>query len=126
VEGDPYLLERLLANLVDNGITHNLDAGGWLRLSVDTIGASVLVHVENSGPQLSDADVARISEPFQRLSEDRPGFGLGMAIVRSVVNAHDGVVDLQARPEGGLDVSVELPGRERQPAPAPLPVDLPV
>jgi signal transduction histidine kinase len=126
VEGDPYLLERLLANLVDNGITHNLDTGGWLRLSVDTVGASVLVRVENSGPQLTDADVARIAEPFQRLSDDRPGFGLGMAIVRSVVTAHDGIVNLRARPEGGLAVSIELPGRERPQAPAPLPVDVPV
>jgi signal transduction histidine kinase len=125
VEGDPYLLERLLANLVDNGITHNLDAGGWLRLDVDTVGGTVVVQVENSGPVMSEADVARIAEPFQRLSDDRPGFGLGMAIVRSVVTAHDGVVRLRPRPEGGLLVTVELPGR-RTPMAAPEPVDLPV
>ena len=108
VEGDRYLLERLLANLVDNGITHNRDDGGWLRVSVDTRDSIVVVQVDNSGPSLTDDDVERITEPFRRLSDDRPGFGLGMAIVRSVVAAHDGFVRLRPRPEGGLAVTVEL------------------
>jgi signal transduction histidine kinase len=123
VEGDRYLLERLLANLVDNGITHNGDDGGWLRVSVDTRDAVVTVHVDNSGPVMSEADVARITEPFQRLSDSRPGFGLGMAIVRSVIAAHDGFVLLRPRPEGGLAVTVELHACE--PAPTELPEPVP-
>jgi signal transduction histidine kinase len=126
VEGDPFLLEGLVANLVDNGITHNLDAGGWLRVSVDTVGGSVVVEVENSGPSMTAADVERIAQPFQRLRDDRPGFGLGMAIVRSVATAHDGAVHLRPRAEGGLSVTVELPGRDHRRAPLPEPVDLPV
>lgn len=129
VEGDPYLLERLLANLVDNGITHNLDAGGWLHLAVDTrpwadgMPGSVVIDVSNSGPLLSEADVERITEPFQRFTVDRPGFGLGMAIVRSVVAAHDGVVRMRPRPEGGLHVTVELPSLDPRPEPSLAPVD---
>lgn len=108
VEGDPYLLERLLANLVDNGITHNA-AQGWVRVSVDTAGARVLVRVSNGGAPLSAGDLERMLEPFERLAPDRPGFGLGMTIVRSVTEAHGGTVRLGARPSGGLDVTVELP-----------------
>jgi signal transduction histidine kinase len=126
VEGDPYLLERLLANLVDNGITHNLDDGGWLRVSVDTRTSVVVVRVENSGPLLSDDDVDRITEPFHRLSDDRPGFGLGMAIVRSVVAAHDGFVKLRAGPQGGLSVTVELHACEPASAARPRPVPVEV
>lgn len=108
VEGDPYLLERLLANLVDNAITHNA-APGWVRVAVDTAGARVVVRVSNGGALLSAGDLERMLEPFERLAPDRPGFGLGMTIVRSVTEAHGGTVRLGARPAGGLDVTVELP-----------------
>jgi signal transduction histidine kinase len=123
VVGDQYLLERLLANLVDNGIVHNRPEGGWLRIAIDTTDSIVALEVENSGPALDQADVDRITEPFLRLSEDRPGFGLGMAIVRSVVAAHDGTVRLRARPEGGLAVRVELPAQHHPTAPLPRPLD---
>lgn len=121
VVGDRYLLERLVANLVDNGIVHNLAEGGWLRVGIDTNPAGVVLTVSNTGPLLEQADVDRITEPFLRLSEDRPGFGLGMAIVRSVVAAHLGTVRLKARPEGGLDVVVDLlPHHPVPPQPRPL------
>ncbi len=109
VDGDRYLLERLLANLVDNAITHNASRG-WVRVSVDTAGARVLVRVTNGGAPLSATDLERMLEPFDRLAPERPGFGLGMTIVRSVTEAHGGTVRLGARPKGGLDVTVELPG----------------
>lgn len=119
VVGDPYLLERLVANLVDNAITHNLDHGGWIRVSVDTLpapqsgpgapGPVAVVAVSNSGELLTDDDVAHITEPFHRLRDNRPGFGLGMTIVQSVVDAHGGEVSITARPTGGLDIVVALP-----------------
>lgn len=115
VDGDPFLLERLLANLVDNGITHNIPQG-WLRVAVDTAGSRVVLRVSNSGAPISADDIERITRPFERLAPERPGFGLGMTIVRSVVEAHGGTVRLDARPGGGLDVTVELPALA---APAP-------
>jgi signal transduction histidine kinase len=123
VVGDRYLLERLVANLVDNGIVHNRPEGGWLRVGIDTTAEQVTLEVTNSGPVLDQADVDRITEPFLRLSEDRPGFGLGMAIVRSVVAAHDGTVRLEARPDGGLAVRVDLPAHPHPTAPHTRPLD---
>lgn len=109
VEGDPFLLERLIANLVDNGITHNIDHDGWLRISVDSQNGRGVIAVSNSGEMLTAEDVEHITEPFHRMSEDRPGFGLGMTIVRSVVDAHGGEVRIDPRADGGLDIRVELP-----------------
>ncbi len=113
VIGDRWLLERLVANLVDNGISHNVD-GGWLKLSVERQnGASRLV-VANSGDTLPDDTAQRLFEPFRRGRASRgeaspSGFGLGLAIVRSVTEAHGGEVGLVAREGGGLEITVELP-----------------
>ncbi|GAA3411684.1 ATP-binding protein [Streptosporangium vulgare] len=79
---------------------------------------SVWLVVETDGPVLDPAQVVRLAEPFRRLAADRTGSetgaGLGLSIVAAVVGAHDGVLDLHARPEGGLRVTVSLP-REPEP-----------
>jgi signal transduction histidine kinase len=109
VDGDPWLLERLVANLVDNGINHNVE-GGWIRVSVLSSGGHSIVEVSNTGTRLTEDEVEGIMQPFHRMAEDhRPGYGLGMTIVQSVVKAHGGTVEVDPRPGGGLDVIVELP-----------------
>ena len=109
VEGDRWLLERLVANLVDNGVTHNV-VGGWLSVTVERRGDRAVVRTSNTGDHLTPEQVRAILEPFQRVSDGRrPGYGLGMTIVCSVAKAHGGNVDLFPRPEGGLDVEVSLP-----------------
>lgn len=124
VVGDRWLLERLLANLVDNGITHN-ERGGWLRVRVEGVGREARVSTINSGPVLSVTQVEDVLRPFHRLEGDRrPGYGLGMTIVQSVVTAHGGTIELTARPEGGLAVEVRLPGvgtLARAPETGPIP-----
>jgi signal transduction histidine kinase len=110
VDGDPWLLERLVANLVDNAITHNVE-GGWLRVCVSSVDGHSLVLVSNTGDRLTPAEVEGILQPFHRIAENhRPGYGLGMTIVQSVVKAHGGTVGVVPRVGGGLDVVVELPG----------------
>jgi signal transduction histidine kinase len=119
VDGDPWLLERLVANLVDNGINHNVE-GGWLRVSVSTTDGRSTVNVSNTGSRLTPDEVDGIMQPFHRMAEThRPGYGLGMTIVQSVVKAHGGTVAVEPRAGGGLDVVVELPGHS-----APVPVAL--
>jgi signal transduction histidine kinase len=119
--GDPALLARLIGNLVENGIRHNLAHGGWLRVSTDTTESGARLEVTNSGRVLAPEHLPGLLEPFRRDGADRTstgdGFGLGLSIVQSVVDAHGGHLQLTARPAGGLDVVVLLPGRRR-----PLPV----
>ncbi|MFF3437854.1 ATP-binding protein [Streptosporangium sp. NPDC002721] len=137
--GSPPLLSRLVNNVIDNAVVHNRH-GGSIRLTTGTTTAtgtstttttstrtmtgdgtgngSVRLVVETDGPVLDPAQVARLAEPFRRLVADRTGSetgaGLGLSIVAAVVSAHDGVLALHARPEGGLRVTVSLPS-----APAP-------
>lgn len=102
VSGHRALAERLVANLVDNAIRHNVD-GGWVSVSC---GAGVLT-VTNTGAVVPPAEMARLFEPFQRLSaRTGDGLGLGLSIVRAIATAHDAVVVAEPRPEGGLEVRV--------------------
>lgn len=69
--------------------------------------------VESSGPVLDQQRVADLAQPFRRLGADRTstgrGSGLGLSIVAAIVAAHHGTLDLHARPDGGLRVTVTLP-----------------
>jgi signal transduction histidine kinase len=111
--GDALLLERLVHNLVENGIRHNTGAGGWVRVTSRTSGDRAEVVVENTGPPVPADEVPALFEPFRRHTADRlvtaKGVGLGLSIVRSVANAHGGKAVAQARPGGGLVVTVSLP-----------------
>ena len=110
--GDPALLERMIANLVDNGIQHN-EPGGYLRVSTRTVGGRVRLTVANGGPAIDPADADRLTEPFRRLDRGAGGFGLGLSIVRSVVVAHGGTMEIEAPDTGGLEVRIELPALPR-------------
>ncbi len=114
--GEPALIERLVANLLDNGIHHN-EPGGFLEVSTRTSGGHVELRVSNGGARIDPADAERLSQPFRRLDRSVHGFGLGLSIVRSVAEAHGGTAKLAAREQGGLDVLVDLPALAAAPAP---------
>jgi signal transduction histidine kinase len=106
--GEPRLLERMIANLIDNGIRYN-EPGGHLRVATATTGDSAQLSVSNTGPVIDPEQAQLLTEPFRRLSRVSGGFGLGLSIVRSVAEAHGGTVELSAPPDGGLVVRVTLP-----------------
>lgn len=112
--GDGTMLGRVAVNLVDNAVRYNED-GGWVR--VETAEAArdgrpwATLRVRNSGPRVPPADLDRIVEPFERLGRHGSGSGLGLSIVRAVVDAHGGSTRIDAPEAGGLDVTVTLPGR---------------
>ncbi len=110
--GEPALLERMIANLIDNGIRHN-EPGGWLSVVTSTEGNLALVTVGNGGPAIDPEDAQGLTEPFRRLSRTSGGFGLGLSIVRSVVQAHGGSIDVTAPSSGGLEVHLVLPAAPR-------------
>jgi len=109
--GDPRLLERLVGNLVENGVRHNV-SGGWLRVSTGETDERAWLHVSNGGAVIPAADVDRLFEPFRRggrLRTATRGAGLGLAIVRLIVDAHHGRMQAAAPPFGGLAIRIELP-----------------
>lgn len=111
VLGDRVLLERLVGNLVENAVRHNVD-GGWLRLDTGVVLGRARLQVASSGPVVPPEEVGQLFEPFRRHGTARTarrGAGLGLAIVRAIVSAHRGVVTATAPREGGLVVTVELP-----------------
>lgn len=114
VRGDRMLLERLISNLVENAIRYNV-AEGWVQVSVATQQDQVILHIANSGPELSSEMLAALFEPFQRGrhqgGERLRGFGLGLTIVRSVAHSHGGSVDAAPATAGGLVVTVRLPAQ---------------
>jgi len=121
---NPQLIERLVANLLDNAIAHNTP-GGWLEITTTTLSGSAILTVANGGGRISPTDLERIQQPFQRLTTDRTGHGdghgLGLSIVAAIVNAHDGALKLEALPEGGLRVSVKLLSSAQPPEEPPVP-----
>jgi signal transduction histidine kinase len=116
VTGDRALLERLVANLVENAVRHNRP-GGWVEVDTGRSGPMSVVRVANGGPVISPDQLATLFEPFRRLNADRTGSdhgaGLGLSIVRSVATAHGGTATAKALPDGGLEVRVELPADAR-------------
>ena len=118
ISGDPMLIERLIANLVDNAVRYNTTNGDiWITTSTSeetgtaTGKGTRRLTVINTGPHLSPADTATIFEPFHRLNDrtHHEGFGLGLAIVASIAGIHGGTPHAHARGEGGLDISVTFP-----------------
>jgi two-component system sensor histidine kinase VanS len=110
--GSQALLLQLATNLVHNAIVHNVEHGTvWVRTGVHP--HCVKLTVENTGEVLSPHLVSTLAEPFQRATErirtDHEGVGLGLAIVQSIAQAHDGTLTLRPRPDGGLRVTVRLP-----------------
>jgi signal transduction histidine kinase len=112
IQGDQALLERLVDNLVENSIRHNVN-DGWFSVKTGLAGDKAVLKVANSGPVLPPEELERLFERFYRPDRSRSrktgGFGLGLSIVRSVALAHGGTVDLVGLAEGGLEVTVTLP-----------------
>jgi len=110
VLGSAPLLGRMVDNVIDNAIRHNVD-DGWIRVAVQASGPSVRFVVESGGAVLDSAQVGELARPFRRIGPDRTGSGsgLGLSIVAAIAEAHDGVLELYARPEGGLRVEITLP-----------------
>lgn len=110
--GDALLLERLVHNLVENAVRHNVE-DGWVRVTSRTAGERVEVEVTNTGPDVPPYEVEGLFKPFRRLGQDRvvsaKGAGLGLSIVRSVAEVHSGSVQASSREGGGLKIVVSLP-----------------
>ena len=115
--GSHALLLQLTTNLVHNAIVHNLPEQGTVWVTTSVHPESVVLTVENTGEKLTPQLVSTLGEPFlcgtERIRTDHAGVGLGLAIVESITQAHDGTLTLTPRAAGGLCVTVQLPARHR-------------
>jgi signal transduction histidine kinase len=110
--GDPRLIERLIANLIDNAIRHNAPRG-HIEIATGTRDRRALLSITNSGAAIAPDDVPRLFQPFQRLSGARTrqseGLGLGLSIVDAIAAAHGAELTTSARPQGGLTIEIAFP-----------------
>jgi two-component system sensor histidine kinase VanS len=120
--GSHALLLQLTTNLVHNAIVHNVPDHGTVWVTTSAYPKSVVLTVENTGEMLTPQFVSTLGEPFQRGTErirtDHAAVGLGLAIVNSITQAHEGTLALTPRAAGGLRATVQLPA-----APRTLPTD---
>jgi signal transduction histidine kinase len=119
-DGEPALIERLISNLVDNAVRHNVP-GGHVEIRTERSGDRALITVENSGQLIAHGEVETMFEPFRRLGLPRTGpdsaqHGLGLSIVRAIANTHGATVTARPRAEGGLTITVAFPATSEQSA----------
>jgi signal transduction histidine kinase len=118
ISGDPKLIESLISNLVDNAVRHNRP-GGHVSIVTEASESHAGVTVANTGPVVPRDELERLRQPFQRLAPHRhDGYGLGLAIIDAVAQAHHAALTVTALPEGGLSVAVRFaraPGARRDP-----------
>lgn len=109
---DPDRLAQALRNLLRNAIVHT-DPGGIVRVTAAHDDGGVRLTVDDDGPGIPMADRERVFDRLARLdrarSRDHGGAGLGLAIVRAIVNAHGGEIWIERTPEGGARFIIELP-----------------
>jgi signal transduction histidine kinase len=111
--GNAALVERLVANLLENAVEHNAPDGGYVEVRTATEGDRAVLAVANGGPVISPDQVDRLLEPFQRLDRTRRAdvnghHGLGLSIVRAIATAHGAGLEVSAQPSGGLLVTVRF------------------
>jgi signal transduction histidine kinase len=110
--GDRRLIERVIANLLDNAIHHN-SPHGWITVQTRVDAGAAVLTVSNSGPLIAPEEIPSLIRPFQRLGAERiahgDGYGLGLSIVDAIATAHGAVLSVRAQAAGGLEVEVSFP-----------------
>ncbi|WP_409234754.1 sensor histidine kinase [Streptomyces sp. PA5.6] len=112
VTADPLRLRQAIGNLVSNAVRHTPE-GGSVRISCRTTPEGVLIEVADTGTGIAAADLPHVFDRFWRADKSRTratgGSGLGLSIVRKLVEAHDGAVSAQSVPGKGSLFTVRLP-----------------
>ncbi len=109
--GDRVLLERMIANLIDNAVRHN-HSGGWIGIRTIQQPDSAGFEITNTGPSVPAEQIPTLFEPFARAEQrlnSSEGVGLGLSIASTIARAHNATITASPRPGGGLEISVTIP-----------------
>jgi signal transduction histidine kinase len=109
--GDRVLLERLIANLVENAVRHNTP-GGWIGIRTTQQDGNAVFEIANTGAGVTAEQVPTLFEPFARADQrvnPTEGVGLGLSIADAIARAHNATINARPRPGGGLEISVTVP-----------------
>lgn len=112
VQGDARRLHQVLLNILENTLRY-VDPGQAVHLRAAAHGAQVCIDIQDSGHGVPEAAMASLFERFSRVEASRSratgGAGLGLAICRSIISAHEGSIDAARAPQGGLWIAIRLP-----------------
>ena len=110
---DAVLIERVLCNLLENAVKYT-PSGSLIEIVASASSETVRLMVDDHGPGLPKGREEAIFQMFERGRKESatPGVGLGLAICRAIVEAHDGTIRGETRPQGGARFTVELPRGE--------------
>lgn len=121
VSGNKQALQHMLVNLLDNAVRYSQSgATVHCRLRLDAHGERVFVDIEDQGKGMSEHELAQVFTPFYsgeqpyRSGQHQEGSGLGLTLVKHIVEAHRGHLDLQSAVNRGTQVSIALPQRQSQ------------
>ncbi|MGB1465512.1 MAG: sensor histidine kinase, partial [Alcanivorax nanhaiticus] len=114
VEADERYLHRVLQNLVTNALRY---AGSSIVMRIESGDSQVVIHVDDNGPGIPEHERERVFKPFARLDKSRHrasgGYGLGLSIVKRIVDWHGGEIRVEESPEGGARFTVTLPATQQ-------------
>ncbi len=115
VDADPDALERVLTNLVSNAIKYS-PSGSAVRVGARALGGGVAIEVADAGRGIPAEALSRVFEPYYRVPDAvgvSHGTGIGLAVVKALVEAHGGTVRVDSAPAMGTCVTVVLPSSRR-------------
>lgn len=109
--GDPTALRQILTNLVENALKYSPE-GSKVRVGVFDLSSETLLEVSDEGPGIDAASLGTIFERFKQMESSRSGgFGLGLYIVKNLVEQHRGTVEVTSEAGAGTTFKVRLPKR---------------
>ena len=114
IDGDPARLRQALDNLIANAVGHS-PAGAAVSVTARREGPAIVIAVADEGEGIEPDDLERVFESGVRLTEARPGSGLGLTVARAIARAHGGEIEVESRPGQGSTFRLVLPGASGAP-----------
>ena len=109
IQANKSMMEELLYNLIDNGIKYN-KTGGSVNVKIEYTPSSTILTVIDTGIGISKADQERVFERFYMADKSRgkQSTGLGLSIVKHIVEYHNGKITLKSQEDKGTQITIEL------------------